>query len=153
LEKLGLDPRREYHVYNYWHRRYLGIVRERIKIARHQPHETRVLLFKPVSDRVELLTTTFHLAQGLYEVKRVERREELRAGKRGAQKSVQILKLELEKQGFQRGEVLFAIPKGSKLIAARVAGRVSPHQFADKSIVAVGLALDERAVVEIETST
>jgi hypothetical protein len=152
LGKLGLDPRGEYHVYNYWHRRYLGIVRERIKIARHQPHETRVLLFKPVSDRVELLTTTFHIAQGLCEIKRVDRREGLRAGKRGAQKSVQILKVELEKRGFQRGELLFAIPKGSKLIAARIAGRVSPHRFINKSIVAVGLVLDERAVVEIETT-
>ncbi|HEX7594240.1 MAG TPA: hypothetical protein VF429_08730, partial [Anaerolineae bacterium] len=152
LEKLGLDPRREYHVYNYWHRRYVGVARERIKISRHQPHETRVLLFKPVADRVELLTTTFHLAQGLCEVKRVERREELRAGKRGAQKSIEILKVELEKRGFQRGEVLFAIPKGRKVIAARVDGRVSPHRFVDKGVVAVGLLLDERAVVEMEVS-
>ncbi len=152
FETLGLDPRREYHVYNYWHRRYLGVVRERVKIARHQPHETRVLLFKPASDRAELLTTTFHLAQGLCEVKRVERREELRAGKRGAQKSVEILKVELEKKGVQRGEVLFAIPKGRKIVAARVDGRVSPHRIVDKSIVVVGLTLDERAAVEIETS-
>ncbi len=153
LEKLGLDPRREYHAYNYWQRRYVGTVRERVKITRHQPHETRVLLFKPVSDRVELLTTTFHIAQGLCEVKRVERREELRAGRRGAQKEIEILKLELEKKGTLRGAVLFAIPKGRKIIAARVDGRVSPHRVVDKSIVAVGLTLDEHAVVEIETST
>ena len=152
LEKLGLDPRREYHAYNYWHRRYLGVVRERVKITRHQPHETRVLLFKPVSDRVELLTTTFHIAQGLCEVKRVERREEIRAGKRGAQKEIEILKIELEKKGIQRGEVLFVMPKGRKVIAARVDGRVSPHRVVDKGIVAVGLTLDDRAVVEIETS-
>ncbi len=152
LETLGLDPRREYHVYNYWHRRYLGVARERVKISRHQPHETRVLLFKPVADRVELLTTTFHLAQGLCEVKRVDRREEARAGKRRTQTNVEILKIELEKKGWQRGEVLFAIPKGRKVIAARVDGRASPHRFVDKSVVAVGLLLDERAVVEIETS-
>ena len=152
LGTLGLDPRREYHVYNYWHRRYFGVVRGRIQIARHQPHETRVLLFKPVSDRVELLTTTFHLAQGLCEVKKVERREELRAGKRGTQKSIQILKVELVKRGFQRGEVLFALPRGCKLIAMRVDGRISPHRSVDHGIVAVGLTLDERATVEIETS-
>ncbi|MDE3089014.1 MAG: alpha-galactosidase [Chloroflexota bacterium] len=152
LEALGLDPRREYHVYNYWHRRYLGVARERVKIARHQPHETRVLLFKLVADRVELLTTTFHIAQGLCEVKRVERREETRASKRRTQTNVDILKIEMEKKGWQRGEVLFAIPKGRKVIAARVDGRVSPHRSVDKGIIVVGLALDERAVVEIETS-
>ena len=152
LEALGLDPHRDYHVYNYWHRRYLGIMRGRVQIARHQPHETRVLLFKAVSDRVELLTTTFHLAQGLCEVKKVERREELRAGKRGTQKSIQILQVELVKQGFQRGEILFALPKGCKLVAMRVDGRISPHRFVDRGIVAVGLTLDERATVEIETS-
>jgi alpha-galactosidase len=152
LEKLGLDPRREYHAYNYWHRRYLGVVRERVRLVRHQPHETRVLLFKPVSDRAELLTTTFHLAQGLCEVQRVARREELRAGKRGAQTSVEILQVNLEKKGFQCGEVLFALPKGRKLMAARVDGRMSPHRFIDRGVVAVGLTLDERAVVEIEVS-
>ena len=152
LETLGLDPRREYHVYNYWHRRYIGIVHGRIQIARHQPHETRVLLFKPVSDRVELLTTTFHLAQGLCEVKQVDRREEQRAGKRGMQKSVQILTVELVKRGFQRGELLFALPKGCKLGALRVDGRISPHRIVDRGIVAVGLTLDEHATVEIETS-
>ncbi len=152
LETLGLDPRREYHVYNYWHRRYLGIARECVKISRHQPHETRVLLFKPVADRVELLTTTFHLAQGLCEVKRVERREEERRKGKFGSVEVQVVRVELEKQGFQRGEVLFAIPKGRKVIAARVDGRASPHRFVDKSVIAVGLLLDERAVVEIETS-
>ncbi|HEX7589271.1 MAG TPA: glycoside hydrolase family 36 protein, partial [Anaerolineae bacterium] len=53
LETLGLDPQREYHVYNYWHRRYLGTLRGHIQLKRHQPHETRVLLFKAVSDQVE----------------------------------------------------------------------------------------------------
>jgi alpha-galactosidase len=152
LETLGLDSRCEYHAYNYWHRRYLGTVRGHIRIARHQPHETRVLLFKPVSDRTELLTTTFHLAQGLCEVKQVERRKELRVGKRGSQKSVQVLQVEMVKRGFQRGEVLFALPKECKLAAMRVDGRISPHRFVDRGIVAVGLTLDEHATVEIETS-
>ncbi len=151
LEKLGLDPTRDYHVYNYWHRRYAGVARESLRLKRHQPHETRVLLFKPVSEHVELLTTTFHLAQGLCEVKTVTRREELRAGKRRTQQSIEILSVELEKLGNQTGDVIFAVPKSRKVIAARVDGKLSPHRFIDKNIVAVGLTLDEKAVVEIET--
>ncbi len=158
LETLGLDPQREYHVYNYWHRRYIGVVRGRIVIRRHQPHETRVLLFKPVSEQVELLTTTFHIAQGAVEVKRVEREQRSRgAEERGRKKKgtlgtlgAEVVRVELEKQGVQRGEVLFAIPKSRKVIATRVDGRISPHRVVDKGIVAVGLTLDERAVVEVE---
>jgi alpha-galactosidase len=185
LETLGLDSQREYHVYNYWHRRYVGIVCERVRITRHQPHETRVLLFKPVSDRVELLTTTFHVAQGLVEVKCVERgqggreageqsgREDGETGRQGDMEmgrggdgetrrrrdtgtgrgtETEIVRVEFEKKGVQQGDVLFAIPKGRRVIATRVDGRKSPHRFVDKGIVAVGLTLDERAVVEVEVS-
>ncbi len=45
---------------------------------------------------------------------------------------------------------LFAIPKLGKVLAARVDGRLSPHRTVDKGIIAVGLVLDERAVVEVE---
>jgi len=154
LEKLGLDPAREYHVYNYWHRRYAGVARESIRIKRHQPHETRVLLFKPVSEQVELLTTTFHLAQGLCEVKSVTRREELRAGRRRTQQSIETafaVRVELEKSGNQTGDVIFAVPKSNKVIATRIDGKISPYRIIEKGIVAVGLTLDEKAVVEIET--
>ena len=110
-------------MYNYWHRRYVGIVRERIRIKRHQPHETRVLLFKPVSEQVEWLTTTFHLAQGWCEVKRIERREELRADKRRTQQSIEILRVELEKSGNQTGEVIFAVPASKKVKIGRASCR------------------------------
>ncbi len=166
LETLGLDPAREYHVYNYWHRRYVGVVRERVTIKRHQPHETRVLLFKAVSEQVDVLATTFHLAQGLVEVKRVERERGSKGaeerGRRTARRPrdretrknsmMETLRVELEKSGAQRGEVLFTIPRGQRVIAARVDGRVSPHRLVGQGIVAVGLTLDERAVVEIEVS-
>jgi hypothetical protein len=103
-----------------------------------------------VSEQVEWLTTTFHLAQGWCEVKRIERREELRAGKRRTQQSIEILRVELEKSGNQTGEVIFAVPASKKVIAARVDGRLSPHRLIGKGIVAVGLTLDEHAIVEIE---
>jgi hypothetical protein len=144
-----------------------------------------VLLFKPVSDRVELLTTTFHVAQGLVEVKCVERgqggreageqsgREDGETGRQGDMEmgrggdgetrrrrdtgtgrgtETEIVRVEFEKKGVQQGDVLFAIPKGRRVIATRVDGRKSPHRFVDKGIVAVGLTLDERAVVEVEVS-
>ncbi len=91
-----------------------------------------------------------HFAQPLREVKQITRREELRAGKRGTQKTVEILCVELEKSGRQSGDVIFAVPKTRKLIAAKVDGRVSPHRSIDKGIIAVGLTLDEKAKVEIE---
>ncbi len=162
LERLGLDPQYDYHVYNYWHRRYLGTVRGRIKITRHQPHETRLLLLKPVSASVELLTTTFHIGQGLCEVKQVRRQARsvehaAETGKKRPRKQAdkretetEVLVVELEKQASLRGLVLFAVPKTQRVIATRVDGRQSLHRRVGEGIVAVGLTLDERATVEIE---
>ncbi|MFN3762737.1 MAG: glycoside hydrolase family 36 protein, partial [Anaerolineae bacterium] len=67
LADLGL-PAGRYHVFHYWRRRYLGVTDDAVLLRRHQPHETVVLLFKPVSDRPDLLTTTFHVCQGAVEV-------------------------------------------------------------------------------------
>lgn len=144
MAELGLDSGREYHVYNYWQQRYLGIARGHIKVARHQPHETRVLLFKPVSNQCELLATTFHITQGLVEVKRVDRK----TSEDGKSEAVCV---ELEKQGRQQGEVLFALPEGRRAVSARVNGRKSPFRRMRDRIIVVGLELDERARVEIES--
>ena len=49
LDALGL-PAGQYHVFNYWPRRYMGVAENVITLDRHLPHETVVLLIKPVSD-------------------------------------------------------------------------------------------------------
>ncbi len=138
LDELGLPPGR-YHVYHYWRRRYLGITDAAVTIHRHQPHETAVLLFKPVAARPDLLTTTFHVCQGAVEVQRCTWR--------AAKKS---LRVELHKAGRQFGELLFVTSGGWRAVQARVEGAKRPLVQAGPGIVSVGLTLTEKAVVEVE---
>lgn len=136
LEDLGL-PRGRYHVYNYWRRRYLGVVNEKVTIARHQPHCTALLLFKPVSERPELLTSTFHITQGGVELRNVEWMGEQ-------------LVVEVEKKGVQFGRLLFAVPQGFRVEEVRHQGQRRGMNRIAKGIVGLGFTLKGRARVEIE---
>ena len=150
LADIGLPPGR-YHVYRYWRRRYLGVTDETVTIRRHQPHETVVLLFKPVSDRPDLLTTTFHVCQGAVEVASLQDASlqvaslQVAGEERGA-----VVSVVLEKRGVQFGEVLFTVPEGWQAVEARVDGvKRSPVQVAP-GVVGLGLTLAGRAEVEVE---
>jgi alpha-galactosidase len=142
---LGLQGDQDYHVYDYWHRRYLGIGRERLVIPRHQPHETVVLLFKPVSQRPELLTSTFHLTQGGVEVRSVSWEEP------GGDRKRMIV--ELNKQGSQFGQLLFTVPQPYVVTGARLNGRRRGVNHIARGVVSLGLHLRDQATVEIYFST
>lgn len=143
--QLGLQGDQDYHVYDYWHRSYLGIGRERLVIPRHQPHETVVLLFKPVSQRPELLTSTFHLTQGGVEVRSVSWEET----ERGSQRMV----VGLNKQGSQFGQLLFTVPQPYVVTGARLNGRRRGVNHIAPGVVSVGFHLRDQATVEIYFST
>jgi alpha-galactosidase len=148
LVDLGLPPGR-YRVYHYWRRRYLGVIDDRIIISRHQPHETAVLLFKPVSEWPDLLTTTFHVGQGAIEVASVEWQVTVRGKGNGA---TGVLRVLLEKAGRQFGEVLLAMPGGWQAAGARVDGGKRPLARVAPGVVRLGLTLAGRAVVEVQFS-
>jgi len=139
LDDLGL-PSGRYHVFHYWRRRYLGIVDDVVTIQQHEPHETAVLLLKPVTARPDVLTTTFHVCQGLaeiasYEFEIIDARAKIR--------------LVLEKEGRQFGRVFFVVPRGWRVTEAEVAGRRQAPVTESPHLVSFGLTLDERAEVEV----
>jgi alpha-galactosidase len=140
LADLGLPPG-HYHVYNYWRRRYLGQLRDEIKIPRHQRHETVVLLLKPVQELPDLLTTTFHVCQGAVEVTAVERNHV------GGEVN---LRVGLEKAGKQFGRVLFSVPEGWRMATAAVDGRQRRVSPSTDGIVGLGFSLSGSAVVNAE---
>ncbi|MFQ6101748.1 MAG: glycoside hydrolase family 36 protein [Anaerolineae bacterium] len=135
LSSLGLPPGR-YHVYHYWRRRYLGVTDDQVTIHRHQPHETAVLLFKPVSEHPDLLTTTFHVCQGAVEVASVKRQAS----------SVEVV---LEKAGRQFGEVLFTVPERWRAVEVRVDGVRRSLVSVAPGVVSLGLTLRGQAEVGI----
>ncbi|MCS7282464.1 MAG: alpha-galactosidase [Anaerolineae bacterium] len=136
LSDLGLPPGR-YHVFHYWRRRYLGVTDDGVILRRHQPHETAVLLFKPVSDRPDLLTTIFHVCQGMVEV--AEYRWDEAQG---------LLHLALEKPGIQYGEIWLTAPEFWDLVEIRVNGERRPWVSPARGLLRVGLTLEGRADIE-----
>ncbi|HHS96705.1 MAG TPA: alpha-galactosidase [Chloroflexi bacterium] len=145
LADLGLPPGR-YHAYHYWRRRYLGVVEGTVTVRRHQPHETAVLIFKPVSEEPDLLTTTFHVCGGMVEVCDLRRATLLQVSGRTSQVELRTL---LEKAGRQFGEVLFTVPEGWQPTEARVDGVRRDLRSVAPGVVALGLTLEGRAVVEV----
>ena len=146
LSDLGL-PSGRYHVYHYWRRRYLGVTDDAITIHRHQPHETAVLLFKPVSDLPDLLTTTFHVCQGAVEV--AGYRVEIGDSRVGVGDSRVEMEVVLEKAGRQFGEVLFTVPEGWRAVEARVDGVRRGLRLVAPGVVGLGLTLEGRTEVEV----
>jgi alpha-galactosidase len=142
LTELGLPPG-QYHVYHYWRRRYLGTTQDTVTIRRHQPHETAVLLLKPVSEQPELLTTTFHVCQAAVEVEDCQ----LQEGQAGGRAVLSVI---LAKEGRQFGQVLFAAPKGWKPAEARVDGTRRPLVTVAPYVASLGLTLEGRAEVVVE---
>jgi alpha-galactosidase len=139
LADLGL-PSGRYHVYHYWRRRYLGVAEDTITVRRHQPHETAVLLFKPVSHRPDLLTTTFHVCQGMVEI--ADCRFEI------ADSSTRITAM-LEKAGTQFGRLLFTVPRGWRVEEAKADGRKQAPVTEAPGVISLGLTLEEQAVVDV----
>jgi hypothetical protein len=136
---MGL-PAGSYHVYHYWRRRYLGVTEDAIRVRRHQPHETAVLLFRPVAHRPDLLTTTFHICQGVVEI--ADCRFEI------ADSSTRITVM-LEKAGTQFGRLLFTVPKGWRVVEAEVDGRKQAPVTEAPGVINLGLTLEEQAVVVV----
>jgi alpha-galactosidase len=140
LAALGL-PSGRYHVFHYWRRRYLGVTHDTMTVRRHQPHETAVLLFKPVSDRPDVLTTTFHVCQGVVEL--VGYQSQIT----NAKSHVEVT---LEKAGQQFGRVFFTVPRGWRVVEAEVDGRKQAPVTEAHRVVSLGLTLQERATVRVD---
>jgi len=141
LDALGL-PAGQYHVFNYWPRRYMGVAENVITLDRHLPHETVILLFKPVSDLPELLTTTFHVAQTLSEITSIEHAM-------GEDGSV-TMTVSLDRAGGQFGELWFTFPPNLKLQSVLVNGRTRKVSSEGIGIAHLGFSPNGPAEVKLE---
>gem|GEM_PF-303148 len=142
LARLGFRPYQAVHVYDFWHRRYLGVVRGNLSIPRQLPHETTLLLLKLVSEQPDFLASTFHVTQGAVEVQHLERRR--------AKDDQLSLVIHLQKSGRQYGQLLFTVPPDWQAITAKVNGRPVRRltEIAD-GVVGVRFWLEGDATFEI----
>jgi len=66
-EKLGLDPAREYVVFDFWNQELLGVFKSGL-LAEIGPHDTRVLLIHPKLDHPQLVGLSRHIS-GAYSIR------------------------------------------------------------------------------------
>jgi hypothetical protein len=143
LGALGL-PTGRYHVYDQWRTTYLGETDGSLAYPRHRPHETLLLLFKPVSDSPDWLTSTFHLIGGSVEVVDVIRQ------KLGERRLKLVVHVEQEGENF--GRLVFTVPEGWVVLDAQVNGRRRSVNVRDREagLVDMGFTLRDRAWVLVD---
>ena len=67
LEHIGLDPKQEYVAFDFWENKFLGTLKDRI--AMNVGADSCVILaLRPVSKAPQLLSTSFHVTQGMVDV-------------------------------------------------------------------------------------
>lgn len=140
LLALGL-PAGRYHVFNYWPGRYMGTAESIITLDRHMPHETVVLLLKPVVDEPDILTTTFHVAQALQEVAGLER-------ERGEDGRI-LLRVLLEHPREQFGELWFTFPPSLRIESVKVNGNKRKVSSDSVGVAHLGFTLKRSGRVDI----
>jgi hypothetical protein len=133
LGALGL-PAGRYHVYDQWRAMYLGQTDELLTLPRQRPHETLLLLFKPVSDSPDWLTSTFHLMGGSVGERRLK------------------LVVHVEQEGENFGRLVFTVPEGWVVLDAQVNGRRRSVNVRDRKagLVDMGFTLRDRAWVLVD---
>ncbi len=66
--ELGLDPQREYAVYEFWQDRFLGLKRGGFEVSL-QPHSCQVFAIRAAQKTPQLLSTNRHVSQGGAEIR------------------------------------------------------------------------------------
>lgn len=61
---LGLRADREYLVYEFWSKKFLGVFRGSFPVPAQQPKETRVYAIREKEDRPQIVSTSRHITQG-----------------------------------------------------------------------------------------
>ena len=60
-----------YHVFEFWTEKYLGIIKDKIKIDAVAPHGAKLFCLKKNLNRPQLISTNLHLLQGAVDIKTV----------------------------------------------------------------------------------
>jgi hypothetical protein len=76
---LGLDPQREYHLYDFWNQRYAGKVVGNSRIEQElRPGEARMISVRECMDHPQVISTDRHVMQGYLDLLRVDWDQERR---------------------------------------------------------------------------
>ena len=68
---LGLDPSKEYLVYEFWNDKMLGVLKKEIKLDELEPYGIESLAIREKLNRPQLVSTNRHLSQGAAEIEKL----------------------------------------------------------------------------------
>lgn len=75
LNKLGLDPAKEYYVFDFWTDSYKGKIKDVFTIRAQKPHSCELLSIRPViQGQIQVVSTNLQLLQGTMEITGMSRR-------------------------------------------------------------------------------
>ncbi len=64
FSEIGLSKDTQFHVFEIWTEKYLGVHTGGITLRKIPKHASRILSIRPVSDKPQVVATTFHFTQG-----------------------------------------------------------------------------------------
>jgi len=101
FEKLSLSGEKEYHVFDFWNRKYMGSFSCKINVSKLLPHHCIVLGIREKKDIPQIMATDMHISQGELEL-------ESSSFEDGS------LKIKMSTCG-KKGNIYIYIPEGYKL--------------------------------------
>lgn len=72
LERLHLDPTKEYHVFDFWRQEYIGVVSGEVGVRELALGECQILAFKKVKDLPSFIASSRHVSMDAVSVKKTE---------------------------------------------------------------------------------
>jgi hypothetical protein len=129
-------PDEPVHVFDLWEERYFGVQRGQFTFERMAPHSAKLLALRPVRAEPQVVSSTFHFAQGAVEI------EDARFDSQAMALTVRLVR-----PARGQGDILIHVPDGYRESASRGLESDVPAEMSRRPdrLLAVRLSLDERA--------
>jgi len=131
LENLGLDPRKNYLVFDFWKQVFLGTFTEKISVPELEYGCGQVLCFREATGRPQFVASSRHVSMDAVSVKDVEEKE-----------GSLTLKLSLPEDTMEK--YFFSVPKGYSVKEAAGKGCLAKIESAKEGLVVVSVKALEK---------
>jgi len=118
---LGLDPAKEYLVYEFWTKQFLGVCRGSFLSPISEPKDTQTYAIREKLDRPQIVSTSRHISQGGVDLRAVDWQDNTLAGRSNV-------------VGGDRYELLLHLPAGYTVKTATLGGKPAEIQAHDATV-------------------
>ncbi|NHI92870.1 MAG: alpha-galactosidase [Candidatus Lokiarchaeota archaeon] len=141
LNKLGLDPNKQYHAYEFWNQEYLGRFSDSILLKVIEKHGCKLLKIKEVKNHLDLISTTFHFTQGA-ELKNAY-----------YDKKTDSFNIETSLIGFNKGSMVFYSPNKINFIKIETNASNNSYDLLDVNLFKVNVEFRDDLKLKVIVSS